>query len=51
VTFEVVGDIKGIETFAVGRSIRELPRLRKFYGKQKVAKAQGLHHRQIAWWR
>jgi uncharacterized protein YfaT (DUF1175 family) len=32
VDFEVVGDIADVETFATGRSIRELPRLRRVYG-------------------
>jgi hypothetical protein len=31
--FEIIGDITEVETFAVGSSIRELPRLRKFYGR------------------
>jgi len=38
VAFEIVGDIEGIETFAVGNSIRELPRLRKVYGKGRWRK-------------
>jgi hypothetical protein len=28
--FEIVGDITPMETFAVGKSIRELPRLRGY---------------------
>lgn len=40
-TFEFVGEIEGIETFAVGRSIRELPRLRKVYGKGRWRKRKG----------
>jgi hypothetical protein len=30
--FKVVGEITNAETFAAGREIRELPRLRKAYG-------------------
>jgi hypothetical protein len=41
VSFEIIGDIEGIETFAVGRSIRELPRLQKIYGKGRWRKRKG----------
>ena len=41
-TFEIIGEIEGIETFAVGRSIRELPRLQKIYGKGRWRKRKGL---------
>ena len=40
-SFEIVGEITGIETFAVGRSIRELPRLQKIYGKGRWRKRKG----------
>ena len=39
--FEVVGDIKGIETIAAGSGIRELGRLRKRYGKGRWRKRKG----------
>ena len=39
--FEIVGEISGVETFAVGRSIRELPRLQKIYGKGRWRKRKG----------
>ena len=39
--FEVIGDITDIETFAVGGSIRELPRLRKAYGPGPWRKRKG----------
>jgi hypothetical protein len=39
--FEIIGEIEGIETFAVGRSIRELPRLRKIYGHGRWRKRKG----------
>ena len=31
--FEIVGDFTDIETIAAGRRIRDLPRLRRLYGK------------------
>ena len=39
--FRVLGEIVDIETFARGESIRELPRLRKFYGKGSWRKRKG----------
>ena len=39
--FEIEGEITEIETFATGRSIRELPRLNKFYGKGRWRKRKG----------
>ena len=40
--FEVVGDITDIETFATGRSIRELARLRRLYGRGRWRKRKGI---------
>ena len=40
--FEVVGDITDVETFAVGTSIRELPRLRRDYGAGRWRKRKGI---------
>lgn len=40
--FEIHGDITDAETFAIGNAIRELPRLRKFYGKGRWRKRKGL---------
>lgn len=40
--FEVIGDITGIETFAVNNSIRELSRLRKTYGEGRWRKRKGI---------
>jgi len=40
--FEVVGDITEIETFAVGSSIRELPRLRHAHGAGRWRKRKGV---------
>jgi hypothetical protein len=42
VYFDILGGIIDIETFASGRSIRELPRLRKLYGKGRSRKRKGL---------
>ena len=39
--FTVVGDITDIETFATGRAIRELGRLRKYYGRRRWRKRRG----------
>jgi len=40
--FEILGAITEIETSARGSSIRELPRLRKLYGKGRWRKRKGL---------
>ncbi|MGQ0555238.1 MAG: hypothetical protein ACT4PN_04745 [Nitrospiraceae bacterium] len=40
-TFELLGPITQIETFAVGGRIRELARLRKFYGSGRWRKRKG----------
>ena len=39
--FKVVGDIADVESFAVGASIRELPRLRRAYGGSRWRKRNG----------
>jgi hypothetical protein len=46
--FEVVGEITAIETFAVGSSIRELPRLRRAYGAGRWRKRKGLAQVRLA---
>jgi hypothetical protein len=40
--FEIVGQITDVETFAVGSSIRELPRLRDAYGPGRWRKRKGI---------
>ena len=40
--FTVIGSIADIETFATGRGIRELPRLRKHYGRGRWRKRKGI---------
>lgn len=40
--FKIVGEFSGIQTIAVGKSIRELRRLRKRYGGRRWRKLKGL---------
>jgi hypothetical protein len=40
--FEIVGEITQIETIAVGNGIRDLPRLRRFYGRGRWRKLKGI---------
>lgn len=40
--FEIVGEITDAETFAVGTAIRELARLKKFYGAGRWRKRKGI---------
>jgi hypothetical protein len=42
VFFDILGAITDIETFARGSSIRELPRLRKLYGRGRWRKRKGI---------
>jgi len=46
--FEIVGEITEVETFAVGRAIRELPRLDKYYGKGRWRKRKGVAQVRLA---
>ncbi|MPY91322.1 MAG: hypothetical protein GEU99_25850 [Luteitalea sp.] len=39
--FELVGDLTDIETIATGRGIRDLPRLRRLYGRGRWRKMKG----------
>lgn len=39
--FEIIGNIRDVETFARGAGIRELPRLRKVYGLGHWRKRKG----------
>lgn len=41
VIFEICGEITNAETFAIGNSIRELPRLNKIYGMGRWRKRKG----------
>lgn len=40
--FELVGDLTDIETIATASGIRELPRLRRLYGKGRWRKMKGV---------
>lgn len=40
-SFEVAGKISNISTIAVGRAIRDLPRLQRLYGKGRWRKMKG----------
>ncbi len=40
--FEVISEIKNIETIAVGSKIRDVARLRKTYGKGRWRKLKGV---------
>ena len=40
--FELVGDLADVEMIATGRGIRELPRLRRLYGKGRWRKMKGV---------
>jgi hypothetical protein len=42
VDFELVGELHDVERIAVGQSIRELPRLRRLYGKGRWRKMKGI---------
>jgi hypothetical protein len=40
--FEITGAVRKVETIAVGPSIRDLPRLRRLYGRGRWRKRKGL---------
>jgi hypothetical protein len=42
VDFEVIGDLTDVETIAIGRNIRNLPRLRRLYGSGRWRKMKGV---------
>ncbi len=39
--FEIVGDLRDVETIATGKGIRDLARLRRLYGKAYWRKMKG----------
>jgi len=39
--FRIIGDVEKTETIAVGSSIKEITRLRKYYGKGRWRKMKG----------
>ena len=46
--FVVLGELRLVETFAVGRGIRELERLKKRYGKGRGRKRKGIAQVRLA---
>ena len=40
--YEIVGEIRNVEPIAVGRRIRDLPRLRRLYGRGRWRKLKGV---------
>jgi hypothetical protein len=42
VYFEIIGEVSAIETIATGSGIRELARLRKYYGRGRWRKRKGI---------
>ena len=42
--FEIIDEIRDIETVAVNTSIRDLDRLKKMYGKGRWRKLKGIAH-------
>jgi hypothetical protein len=42
VKFEIIGRIEKQQTFATGKSIREIARLRRLYGKGRWRKRKGI---------
>lgn len=42
--FEIIGKFTAVETIATGSGIRELVRLRKFYGRGRWRKRKGVAH-------
>jgi hypothetical protein len=46
--FEIIGEITDVETFAVGKSIRDLPRLKRIYGPGRWRKRKGVAQVRLA---
>jgi len=46
--FDIVGKIRDVETIASGSGIREVARLRKFYGKGRWRKRKGIAEIRLA---
>jgi hypothetical protein len=46
--FEVLGEISQVETFAAGSGIREIARLRRFYGRGRWRKRKGIGRVRLA---
>jgi hypothetical protein len=48
VYFEIIGELSAVETIATGSGIRELPRLRKLYGRGRWRKRKGIAQVRLA---
>jgi len=48
VEFEILGEISNVQKIAVKTSIRDLPRLRKMYGKGRWRKLKGIARIQLS---
>ena len=48
--FEIIGEIEDVEAIAIGRSIRDIARLRKRYGSGSLAKTEGKGDRSSEKW-
>lgn len=46
--FEILGEISNVQKIAVKTSIRDLPRLRKMYGKGRWRKLKGIARIQLS---
>ena len=47
-TFEILGELSQIETFATGSAIREIARLRRIYGRGRWRKRKGIARVRLA---
>jgi hypothetical protein len=45
--FQIIGEVQAPETFAQGSGIRELPRIRKKYGRGRWRKRKGIAQVQL----
>lgn len=48
IQFDVIGELTNVETFAVGRGIRELGRLKRTYGQGRWRKRKGIARIRLA---
>jgi hypothetical protein len=46
--FEILGEVSQTETFAAGSGIREIARLRRFYGRGRWRKRKGIGRVRLA---
>lgn len=46
--FEIIGEFSAVETIATGSGIRELARLRKYYGRGRWRKRKGVGRVRLA---